>query len=128
MTLERGGPDFFRRVVAQRLAVLRMRSKLPAAPDFLDPLPQWFLPRIDEARNIRVALREVSLFREKAIALQRFPEQAAYEFGTSRTQSSTVEDEAVNFDKCGRLQGHSSRNGKQAPYFYPGRIAKMVDS
>ena len=99
VTLERGGPDFFRRVVAQRLAVLRMRSNLPAAPDFLDPLPQWFLPRIDEARNIRVALREVSLFREKAIALQRFPEQAAYEFGTSRTQSSTVEDEAVNFDK-----------------------------
>lgn len=97
--LERGKPEFFRRVVAQRLAVLRTRSKLPPAPNLLDPLPEWFLPRIDQARNVRVALREVSLFRERAVGLQRFPLQEEYDDPRSETPTRVAEEEEVNFDK-----------------------------
>lgn len=99
VSLDRGDPAFFRKVIAQRLAVMRARSKLPAAANALDPLPSWFLPRIDQARNVRAALREVSLFREKAIELQRLPDQREYETGTSETPPPIVEEDAISFDK-----------------------------
>jgi hypothetical protein len=76
--LDSGTPEFLRAVIAQRLAVLRQRSSLPQAPGSLDPLPNWFLSRISEQRNVRSALLEVAAFRLRAIELGRLPSQTEY--------------------------------------------------
>jgi hypothetical protein len=54
---------------------------------------------MDQARNVRVALREVSLFREMAISLQHYPARAEYQAENSEAATSAVEEKAVNFDK-----------------------------
>ena len=66
-------PDFLRAVLAQRLSVLRDRAGLPAAGDSLSPLPDWFTTPVLRLRSVRVALREVSQFRESALQLRRLP-------------------------------------------------------
>lgn len=79
VAMDLGTPTFLRRVISQRLAVLRERAKLIPVPDALTPLPSWFLPRVDQARSVRYALREVAMLRERAIEFQRMPTQEEYE-------------------------------------------------
>lgn len=71
--LERPTSDFLRRVVAQRLAALRARESLGGANGGLDPLPDWFVPRIEQARSARGALRQVNKLREYGFRLGRVP-------------------------------------------------------
>ncbi|MFZ4072008.1 MAG: ATP-binding protein [Caulobacterales bacterium] len=96
--LERGTPEFLRKVISRRLAVLRERSKLATEPDALTPLPAWFLPRIDQARSVRYALREVAMLREHAIELQRLPSQGEYE-GAVPPVEPPLDEQALDFDK-----------------------------
>src|SRR5262249_1176457 len=77
--LERGTPEFLLRVIARPLGVLRDRANLSAAPRSLEPLPNWFLSRIREAKSVRSALREVSLIRESAVELGRMPTQTEFQ-------------------------------------------------
>jgi hypothetical protein len=84
-------------VIAQRLSVLRRRAKLPQDADPLDPLPDWFFQRIDEARSVRLALREVAQLRLHARGLFRLPTQPEYE-GSSRENPPEAAQE-TDFDK-----------------------------
>ncbi len=99
--LDLGNPEFRRRVVAQRLAVLRERAQLAAVPGSLAPLPAWFLTRMDAANSIRLALREVALFRAKALELQRLPTETEYGgIGTPAAGLATLPTEPeVDYDK-----------------------------
>jgi hypothetical protein len=96
--LDRGTPEFLRAVIAQRLAVLRERARLPQIPGSLDPLPAWFLSRIAEARNVRVALEEVAKFRHCAVELGRLPNQPDYD-GDEKLAPEPAREETVDFDK-----------------------------
>jgi hypothetical protein len=98
--MDLGTTAFLRRVIAQRLAVLRGRAKLLSVSDAMTPLPDWFLPRIDQARSVRYALREVAILRERAIELQRLPTQEEYEgtAGKDKPPTEVVEPER-DFDK-----------------------------
>jgi hypothetical protein len=92
--------EFLQKVVAQRLVVLRQRAKQPANPGSLEPLPNWFIPRIHQARNARIALGEVSRLREMAIQMGRIPSQFEYE--GSAPQRPTPEPsvkEDIDYDK-----------------------------
>ncbi len=71
--LERPTSDFLRRVVAQRLTALREREGLPAERDDFAPLPPWFLPRVENARSARGALRQVNRLRELGFRKGRMP-------------------------------------------------------
>lgn len=71
--LDRPTSDFLRRVVAQRLTALRDREGLEAAVGSLEPLPDWFVPRIEQARSARGALRQVNKLREHGFRLGRVP-------------------------------------------------------
>ena len=102
VSLDLGNPGFLRKVIAQRLTVLRERSKLFADPDALTPLPDWFRPRIDQARSVRYALREVAMLREHAIELGRMPRQVEYEGGTCLPPGPPTTqpvEQARDFDK-----------------------------
>ena len=79
VVIDLGSSDFLKEVVAQRLRVLRTRAKLPEPATVLEPLPQWFIPTITGARNVRVALREVGLLRQTAIEFGRMPTQQEHE-------------------------------------------------
>jgi hypothetical protein len=92
--LERGSVEFLQRVIAQRLAILRQRCGLAEMTGSLDPLPDWFLPRIREARSVRLALREVSLFREKGLELGGLPTRSEYE-----REPPVLPGEACDYDK-----------------------------
>ena len=93
-----GSPEFLERVVAQRLSILRGRAALPEAAGSLEPLPRWFWHRVREARSVRIALREVSLFREKGLALGRIPKQSEYERHIGPAPV-TLPDEDQDYDK-----------------------------
>ena len=71
--LERPTSEFLRRVVAQRLTALREREGLDGSTGSLEPLPEWFLPRIEQARSVRGALRHVNRLREQGFKLGRLP-------------------------------------------------------
>lgn len=77
--LDRGSGYFLRQVIAKRLAVLRDRAKLASLPGSLTPIPAWFQPKIEGARSVRVALREVARLRESALELGRMPKQEEFE-------------------------------------------------
>jgi hypothetical protein len=96
--LERGSVEFLQRVIAQRLAILRQRGGLAEMTGSLDPLPDWFLPRIREARSVRLTLREVSLFREKGLELGRLPTRSEYERQLGR-KPAVLPGEACDYDK-----------------------------
>jgi hypothetical protein len=96
--LEGGTPKFLEQVIARRLAVLRARAKLSENEGPLEPLPNWLLPRIRQAGNVRTALHEVSLFRERAVKLGRIPTQNEYEEISSRLVPTSPEID-VDFDK-----------------------------
>ncbi len=96
VALDLGTPAFLRRVISQRLAVLRERAKLLAVPDTLTPLPQWFLPRIDQARSVRYALREVAMLREHAIELQRMPNMKALQDRQRRRRQRSSSKSAIS--------------------------------
>ena len=96
--LERPSSDFLRRVVAQRLSTLWEREAVDAPPGELDPLPDWFRPRVQDARSVRDALREVNRLREKAARLGRLPSQE--ELGLDVTESAPATlSPAFDFDK-----------------------------
>jgi hypothetical protein len=95
--LDDGTPDFLRAVIVQRLAVLRERAQLPQVRDSLDPLPEWFLSRIAETRNVRIALEEVAEFRQRAMELGRLPSPADYEDEKQAPEPTPKGD--VDFDK-----------------------------
>lgn len=102
VTIARATADFLQKVVAQRLAVLRQRVKQPANPGSLEPLPDWFIPRIHQARNARIALGEVSRFREAAIQMGRIPTQLEYEGSAPEKPTvgvTTKEKEEIDYDK-----------------------------
>ncbi len=98
--IDLGTTAFLHRVIAQRLAVLRERAKLVRVPDSMTPLPDWFLSRIDQARSVRYALREVAMLRERAIQLLRLPTQEEYE-GTATPAEPSAEavEQERDFDK-----------------------------
>jgi hypothetical protein len=73
--LQPGSPDFFQKVVARRLAVLRQRAHLPGGADVLEPLPPWLVCELRAAGSVRLALRAVSEFRERALTLGKLPTQ-----------------------------------------------------
>ncbi|MFT4080308.1 ATP-binding protein [Rhodomicrobium sp.] len=79
VVIDLGSSEFLKKVVAQRLRVLRARAKLPEPANVLEPLPQWFIPTVTGARNVRVALREVGLLRQTAIGFGRMPTQQEHE-------------------------------------------------
>ena len=89
---------FLKRWFARRLALLRKRAGLAEMTGSLDPLPDWFLPRIREARSVRLALREVSLFREKGLELGHIPKQSEYEQATV-AEPVTLPEEQCDYDK-----------------------------
>ena len=73
--LERPTSDFLRRVVAQRLSALREREGITPQSGSLDPLPDWFLPRVEHARSARGALREVNRLREQGFRMGGIPKE-----------------------------------------------------
>ena len=97
VSLDLGTPQFLRDVIALRLAVLRERAKLPQGADPLDPLPEWFCRRIDEARSVRLALREVAKVRLHARKLFRLPTQSEYE--GSSPENTPEPPQETDFDK-----------------------------
>ena len=96
--LQRGSPEFLQKVITRRLAVLRQRARLPEPSVSLEPLPTWFIPRVREAQSVRLALREVSLFREKALELGRLPTQTEYE-GPAGVAEILLLEEELDYDK-----------------------------
>jgi hypothetical protein len=96
--LEPGSPVFLEKVISRRLSVLRKRTGLEEMTASLDPLPDWFLPRIRQARSVRLALREVSLFREKGLELGRLPKQSEYEKQIEH-EPAELPDEERDYDK-----------------------------
>jgi hypothetical protein len=97
VSIDLGTPKFLRDVIAQRLAVLRERAKLPQDADPLDPLPEWFCRRINEARSVRLALREVAKLRRRARELFRLPTQPEYEGSPPEKPSEPAQE--TDFDK-----------------------------
>jgi hypothetical protein len=95
INLNLGTGEFLEKVITQRLAILRSRAKLPAAPGSFDPLPAWFVPRIRQARSVRMALRAVGKLREMALEHGRMPSQQEYEGGDGLGGPEEVTD----FDK-----------------------------
>jgi hypothetical protein len=120
--LERGSPTFLEQVVARRLAVLRRRAKLSENVS-LEPLPDWLLPRIRDAGNVRSALREVSVFRERAVSLGRIPLQAEYE-EVLHPLVPILPNEAVDFDKL--WADHLDRAGVTHVRLLPTTKAELV--
>jgi hypothetical protein len=98
VAIDLGTPAFFKKVVVQRLDVLRKRAKLPETPNSLEPLPHWFVPLIAEARNVRIALREVGLLRQAAIQLGHMPTEKDYN-GEVEKQPDPIRDD-TDFDKA----------------------------
>lgn len=101
VAMDLGTPTFLRRVISQRLAVLRERAKLLPVSDALVPLPSWFLPRVDRARSVRYALREVAMLRERATELQRMPTQEEYEGVATPAEPPTAApaEHELDYDK-----------------------------
>lgn len=99
VALDLGTPEFFRRVIAHRMALLRERAKLLPLPGSLTPLPSWFLPRIDQARSVRYALREVAMLREHAIDLGRIPTQVEFEGSAPAPTIAAPDKDERDFDK-----------------------------
>lgn len=93
--LDRGPPDFFEKVVVRRLDILRERARLPKVDDSPEPLPDWLMTRVREAQSVRVALREVALFRERAIELGRVPREPDSEV----TVEEGDDAQAADFEK-----------------------------
>ena len=84
--LERPTSEFLHRVVAQRLNALREREGLPSAPGSVEPLPDWFRPRVEQARSVRGALRQVNRLREQGYRQGRMPSEE--EFGATSDPSA----------------------------------------
>lgn len=95
--LEPGSPDFLLNVVARRLAVLRQRARLPEAPGSLEPLPNWLVARLREARSVRLTLNEVSHFQKMALRLGRIPTKQDYTGGAKEIPPSPKDE--IDFDK-----------------------------
>ncbi len=98
VALDPGTAQFRKDVIAKRLGILRQRAKITERVNDLDPLPLWFIPRIEAARNVRIALREVALFRERAVELGRLPTQVEYD-GDQERQPNASAELAIDFDK-----------------------------
>jgi hypothetical protein len=96
--LERANPEFLQAIIAQRFSALRARVGLPQVSASVNPLPTWLMDRALQARNVRSALREVALLRQRAIELGRLPTQYEYE-GDKPAPPPVAPPEAVDFDK-----------------------------
>jgi hypothetical protein len=94
--LQRGTPDFFQKVVARRLEVLRQRAQLPKEPDIFAPLPSWLVSEFSAAGSVRLALRAVCEFREQALKLGKNPPPG--ENGPTGDRSVTPPP-PIDFDK-----------------------------
>lgn len=97
--LERDTPEFLGQVIAKRLDILRRRAKV-GNPDEnpLAPLPEWLIRQVLEQSSVRLALREVAMFRRRALELGHMPNRDEYQ-SEAAPGAANEAGEIPDFDK-----------------------------
>lgn len=97
--LTTGSPEFYKQVIAQRLNVMRKHAGFDSNIISHEPLPDWFLTRLDHVTSTRAALHEVSKFREHSVLLGDIPSQSAYPDSATKFTKSSAVDLDREYDK-----------------------------